>query len=292
MNDAVNDTPDTEVAVPRHPSELYSGNRTAVYFPDIVDAAQSSASRCDAVEYFRLHGYLAIERAFPREMATAAAAAVDALIDGGREDFRGVQFEAGVGDRKALVGEERRVGVRKLMSYVKYDRRFVAIAEFPPLLGLLRALLDAEPELFQEMALLKPPRIGREKPWHQDCAYFNLPLGTPVVGVFVALDEATVANGALHVIPGSHRDGPVAHFKRRDWQICDSDVEVARGVAVPLPPGGALFWHGMSHHGSPTNRSDRRRRALQLHYRPQRAETIETEERMQLFGGDVRGATC
>ena len=56
------------------------------------------------------------------------------------------------------------------------------------------------------MALLKPPR-GREKPWHQDHAYFNLPLDTPIVGVWIALDEATPENGCMHVIPGSHREG-------------------------------------------------------------------------------------
>jgi hypothetical protein len=37
------------------------------------------------------------------------------------------------------------------------------------------------------MALLKPPGGGREKPWHQDKAYFNLTLDTPVVGTVLQL---------------------------------------------------------------------------------------------------------
>ena len=41
-----------------------------------------------------------------------------------------------------------------------------------------RALMEDTPVLYQEMAMLKPPQ-GREKPWHQDHAYFNFPLDTP-----------------------------------------------------------------------------------------------------------------
>ncbi len=269
-----------------HDPGLYTGTRVAEIADDICDVG------AEACRFFETYGYLAVARAFPEEMTVAARTAIDDLIEGRRSDFRGLQFEAGLGDKKKLSREQRRLGVRKLMSYVAYDRRLLALAEYLPILDVVRRLVGGEPERFQEMALLKPPHIGREKPWHQDCAYFNLPLGTPVVGVWIALDEATIANGALHVIPGSHREGPINHFKGRDWQICDSDVAVERDVAVPLKPGGVLFWHGMTHHGSPRNRSGLRRRALQLHFRPRGVAETTTEDRMTVFGGDVRGATC
>jgi hypothetical protein len=44
-------------------------------------------------------------------------------------------------------------------------------------------------KLFQDMSMVKPPG-GREKPWHQDSAYFNLPKSTPVVGVWIALGQS------------------------------------------------------------------------------------------------------
>jgi hypothetical protein len=93
--------------------------------------------------------------------------------------------------------------------------------------------------MFQDMALLKPPMLGREKPWHQDHAYFDYPLGTPIVGVWIALDEATVENGCMQFLPGQHRD-PIIHFQRRDWQICDSTILGRESVAAPLKPGGIL----------------------------------------------------
>ena len=42
--------------------------------------------------------------------------------------------------------------------------------------------------------------------------------------VVAALDEATTENGCMHIIPGGHME-PIVHFKRRDWQICDEEVD-------------------------------------------------------------------
>ena len=278
--------PSGESRIRDHDRGLYTETRVAEIADDICEVGDEEC------RFFEAKGYLAVAKTCPEEMIVAARTAIDDLIDGIRSDFRGLQFEAGLGDKGTLSREQRHLGVRKLMGFVPYDRRLQALAEYPPILEVVRRLVGNEPERFQEMALLKSPKIGREKPWHQDCAYFNLPLGTPVVGVWIALDEATIANGALHVIPGSHREGPVNHFRRRDWQICDTEIAVERDVAVPLKPGGVLFWHGMTHHGSPWNRSGRRRRALQLHFKPRGVAETTTEDRMAVFGGEVRGATC
>ena len=189
------------------------------------------------------------------------------LMDGKCPDFRAIQFEPKLVKRKdALEGQERRDAIRKIFGFVDYESRLNAMAAHSGLLGVLEQMMGDTPELFQDMALVKPPRYGSEKPWHQDCAYFNLPEGTTVVGVWIALDAATPENGCLHIIPGSNIEGPMVHFKRRDWQICDTDVPVGRDTMVPLKPGGCLFWHGLTHHGSPANQSGQRRRALQFHY--------------------------
>ena len=129
--------------------------------------------------------------------------------------------------------------MRKISHFIQWDARLHRIATHPRLLALVERLIEAQPGIFEDKALIKPPRVGREKPWHQDHAYWNLPLDAHVVTVWIALDAATVDNGCLYVIPGSHREGPVVHFKRRDWQICDDQVQTERAVAAPLRPGGA-----------------------------------------------------
>ena len=178
------------------------------------------------------------------------------------------------------------------MGFVDHDERLRALSIDAALLRVVSLFMQgATPELFQDMALLKPPG-GREKPWHQDMAYFNVPIDATVVGVWIALDQATPANGAMHILPGSHHQGPQLHFSRRDWQICDTEAPRGSDVVVPLPPGGVLLWHGLTLHSSPDNETPHSRRALQFHYRPAAVSAISTEERMRHYGGEVRGAEC
>jgi phytanoyl-CoA hydroxylase len=247
------------------------------------------------VEAARFHeeGYLVVEDAFDPSEVAQALDGLTYLMDGGDGEFRGVQYEPSMRDAVAdLPVEERRTFVRKVFSFVDHDPRLKAMSGHVPLHRALERIIGAPPVLFQDMALSKPPRMGSEKPWHQDCAYFEFHPDTAVVGVWIALDEATYENGCMHVIPRSHRDGPVVHFQRRDWQICDTDVAASSNAVVPLRPGGCLFFHGLVHHGTPPNRTDSPRRALQFHYRPEDIVTVTREERLAVFGDEGKDVTC
>jgi phytanoyl-CoA hydroxylase len=262
------------------------------------DVATGGAPGLDAVtaadvEHFHAQGYLIVRNAFtPAECQTTLDALLD-LLAGKHPKFNGVIYE---NEAKELVEtvppEQRQDLVRKFWRFARYDDRLQEMTDHPKLLSVLARLIDDEPELFQDMALFKPPRIGREKPWHQDFAYFNLPLGTTVVGVWIALDDATVENGCMQVIPGSHREGPVVHFQRRDWQICDTDVATGRILAVPMQKGDCLFFHGMLHHGTPANRTDERRRAVQFHYKPASVDWVDQEKRLAIFGSEGKDVSC
>jgi phytanoyl-CoA hydroxylase len=245
------------------------------------------------VAFYREQGFLIIHDAFtPDEVQTALAGLLD-VIDGKHPGFRHIQFEAKARPLLATMAVEQKQDlVRKVFSFVGYEPRLRAIAEHPRLLEVVRRLIGAEPALFEDKALIKPPRIGREKPWHQDHAYWNLPLEAKVVTVWIALDPATTENGCLYLIPRSHREGPVVHFRRRDWQICDSDVATGRIVAAPLAPGGALFFDSLLHHGTPANTSPQRRRALQFVYVPASAARISAAERLAIFGSEGKDVTC
>jgi phytanoyl-CoA hydroxylase len=226
-------------------------------------------------------------------VASALAGVVD-LIMGKVPTFNGITFEAGA---KAILPtlsvEQRQDAVRKVWFFVNHEARLKAISHHAKVLAAVRKLMgDREPEMFQDMCLVKPPRLGREKPWHQDHAYFDYPLGTPVVGTWIALDAATIENGCMQLLPGRHREGPIVHFQRRDWQICDNVILGTRSVAAPLPPGGMLFFDGLLPHGTPHNASANRRRALQFHYAPAGITKTTAEERMKHFGSEGKNVSC
>lgn len=246
--------------------------------------------------FFREQGYLVMHQAFtPAEVSAALDGLLD-LIEGRSLAFiksKGLQFETKAqGILHTLTREQRQDYVRKLNQYVDYDARLKAMSDHPKLQRVVARLLGgAVPELFANQAMLKPPLIGREKPWHQDHAFFNVPMGTQVVGVWIALDEALPENGCMHIIPRGHK-APIVHFKRRDWQICDDNVDTGQIAAVPLQPGGVLFFDGLLPHGTPPTRSPKRRRALQFHYIPDRTGRITAEERMAVFGSEGKDVTC
>jgi phytanoyl-CoA hydroxylase len=281
------DTVPGEVPVETHEPGLYGTTQQANYLDTLADIDTSQIVR------FHEQGYLAIRQAFTPEQIEWAGQAMWDLVDGKNPDFQGLQAEAGTRKNFAqTTGKKRRDAVRKLWQFVDYDKRLNDLAQDPNMLAVLTQLMNDTPVLFQDMGLMKPPQIGREKPWHQDCAYFNYPTDTIVIGVWIAIDSATEENGCLHIIPGSNQKGPTPHFKRRDWQICDTEVAVPKSVTVPLEPGGCLIWHGLTHHGSPSNHSKHRRRALQYHYRPESAVELTKEDRLATYGGDQLGVTC
>jgi phytanoyl-CoA hydroxylase len=273
----------------RHDPALYRPTRTARSVETFRDIGSAE------IEFYREQGYLAIRQALTPQEVSGAVAGLLHLIEHGAPGFRGLMYEAAAREvLPTLTAEQRQDYVRKLYDFVEYEPRLHAISHLQGLLDAVTQLLGGRaPQMFQDMALIKPPRLGREKPWHQDHAYFNYPVGTPIVGVWIALDEATLDNGCMQLLPGRHREGPRIHFARRDWQICDTEVLGQESVAVPLPPGGLLFFDGLLPHGTPHNDSGSRRRALQFHYAPSEAQRLPTDdERLRVFGSEGKNVTC
>lgn len=286
------------------PDQTDHGNRsTSETYPDWLYNYAATAESGVAglanvtntdISSFHERGYLVIENAFNLEETRAGLQGLIDLIDGKNPDFKGVQVEEGVQAKlELLTSDERQNAIRKLFYYVEFDQRLKALAFHPDLLKVLsRIIAEDALNMFQDMALIKPPLIGREKPWHQDMAYFDLPLEATVVGVWIALDETTPENGCMMVIPGSHKQGAVIHFKKRDWQICDTQVFNDGAVAVPLKPGSILLFHGLIHHGTPANLSEHKRRALQFHYCGASVKNTAREARLNTFGSEGKDVSC
>ena len=243
------------------------------------------------LERFRDQGYLAMEGVLARDEVVGCAAALDDLARR-RPEGVGVQEEpyyARRGGEPAALAPELRV--RKLWKFAEVDPTLGAAAAARRVMCVLDQLVGPSARLIQDMALMKPPYQGAEKPWHQDNAYFDWTPLDGVLGVWIALDPATVANGCMQIAPGSHRAGPAPHYHVRDCQLVDHTARTERAEVVPLGPGGALFFSALLHHGTPPNRSPDRRRALQFHYAAARCRRMTFREHMAHFalGGAYAG---
>lgn len=238
---------------------------------------------------FDRDGYLAFPDILtPTEVETARDA-LSHLIQTRPPGRLMVQVEPGV---KAESTDE--LTVRKLMWFCEVHPFLNDLAHrHPKIRGIVESLLGADPILFQDMALIKPPFIGSEKPWHQDNAYFAVTPLDAVLGVWIALDPATIANGCMHVLPGEHKLGPRKHHHNRDCEIMPDRLQPARAVPVELPPGGAMFFAGMLPHMTPPNHSPDRRRALQFHYRSATSQIVSADVYDKIYAEpDGTPASC
>jgi phytanoyl-CoA hydroxylase len=246
------------------------------------------------LEQYRAQGYVAMDGLLtPEDVAVAKSALADIAYRRVWNEKVGIQeepyFRTGGSDERI---DDPELRIRKLWMFCQADARLAGLAASPRLLPLLDQLIGPGSRMVQDMALLKPPYHGAEKPWHQDTAYFDYtPLGG-VIGVWIALDEATVENGCMQVIPGSHLAGPAQHYHVRDCQLADGRVQVERAMVVPLQPGGALFFSGLLHHGTPPNTSGDRRRALQFHYAAANCTRMTIREHGDLFDDNGAYAGC
>ncbi|MEO8544806.1 MAG: phytanoyl-CoA dioxygenase family protein, partial [Burkholderiaceae bacterium] len=110
--------------------------------------------------------------------------------------------------------------------------------------------------------------------WHQDSTYWGLSR-PDVVTAWVALTASNLSNGAMQVMPGSHRSEQITHrdtfaannLLTRGQEIAvDVDTRLARTVV--LEPGEMSLHHVRIIHGSPPNPSDERRIGFAIRYIP------------------------
>src|ERR1044072_119689 len=113
--------------------------------------------------------------------------------------------------------------------------------------------------------IFKPAQIGAETPWHQDQAYWDPEYDYNSMSVWIPLQQATVENGCMWFVPGSHRLDIHTHQSiGGDTRIHGLEAlgaDVSSAVACPLPAGGATFHHCKTLHYTGPNQSDTPRRA-------------------------------
>ena len=280
----------------------------------------STLTEADRELYWR-QGYLAYEEALTEEEVIGAKASISDLVrdfafneekaetiipeDADGSNYSGAMFQSKTSRFFFQVEpgytpnpqdiDSIEPKVRKFCWFEQEAPIFQHIAlTHPRIIPLLEALLEESIEIYQSMALLKPANGGVEKPWHQDNAYFRVMDLDKMVGVWIALDEATAENGCMHVWPGGHRKGPLRHHHQgSDCEILEDRMLEKDVVPVHLKPGGILIFHSSLPHMTPVNRTPYRRRALQFHYRSKSNALVSHDDYNSIFKeADGTPASC
>ncbi|HUR78269.1 MAG TPA: phytanoyl-CoA dioxygenase family protein [Acidimicrobiales bacterium] len=150
--------------------------------------------------------------------------------------------------------------------------RIYEMALDPRVLDRVEALLGPDFVLWGTHVFAKLPGDGKEVPLHQDAVYWPFTTARTAT-VWYAIDDVDDDNGAMHFVPGSHRDGPLPH----DMLELDGTRVLGRRVSNAaqyddnhyvnaLRAGQASIHSDLLLHGSRANTSERRRAGMTLRF--------------------------
>ncbi|KAL8112264.1 hypothetical protein AgCh_019821 [Apium graveolens] len=134
--------------------------------------------------------------------------------------------------------------------------------------SLLHSFGYKRPVIIQSMYIFKQPGIGGEVIPHQDNSFLITEPAT-CTGLWLALEDATVTNGCLWAIPGSHKDGLVRKFIRDDngvhFDRPSPSYDQKDFIPIEVKAGSLVVIHGDLIHQSFENKSSKSRHAYSLH---------------------------
>lgn len=129
---------------------------------------------------------------------------------------------------------------------------------------------DGSVKCMQTMLFVKPPGKPGQA-WHQDEIYIPT-RDRSLIGAWIAIDDATIDNGCLWVVPGSHRHGYLFPSRTPD-DLTEYDgsgqsygFDDTKAIPVEVKAGSVVFFNGYLLHKSLRNCSQVYRRALVSHY--------------------------
>ncbi len=167
--------------------------------------------------------------------------------------------------------DDGQVAPRKIDTPFLKDPAFSQLVLDDRLTTLLTGFLDGKrPLLKADQILMKPPRFGSAKPYHQDNFYFRIHPADHCMTAWIALDDVDEANGCLRYIEGSHKEPLLPHepLPGEPYNLVPKAelIDFTKEVLAPVGKGGVVFHHCRTLHTSYRNESDRWRRGYATHW--------------------------
>jgi len=204
-----------------------------------------------AIRQYQEQGYYAPIRVMPRLQADALRARLE-------------QFEAGAGAMAGKVRQKSHLLFTWLNDLVRHPRILDAVED----------VIGPNILCWGSSFFIKEPRNPGFVSWHQDSTYWGLEPPT-VITAWVALSDSTAANGAMRVIPRSHKLDQVPHhdtFRPENLlsrgQEIMVDVDEREAAMLELQAGEMSLHHVRLIHGSDPNPSGLRRIGFAIRYIP------------------------
>jgi phytanoyl-CoA hydroxylase len=215
---------------------------------------------------FKEEGYFILENLFSSEEMDELTRKVDYYVD-----------EHNASLKKREQQEEGNISRANEITFtsnlVKKDTYFQRFCSQQKFVDIATSILGGDISLYWDQAVYKRPEVEKDFPWHQDNGY-GLVLSEEYVTCWLAMEDATIENGCIWVMPGSHKDGIVEHKKTPiGWQCYFGENP---GISVELKKGSMVVFSSLLFHRSGPNVSQSIRKGYILQYIPSHVQNIKT----------------
>jgi ectoine hydroxylase-related dioxygenase (phytanoyl-CoA dioxygenase family) len=219
----------------------------------------------DQVDFFRREGYLVLPALTTPADVERLQGVYDRLFTSKAGRAQGDHLDLVTTDE-----EDQTPVLPQILNPSKYAPELAATLLRVNAEAIAAQLLGPGWKFSGEHAILKPPHTEAATPWHQDEAYAQPEWEYNYINIWIPLQEATLDNGCMHFVPGSHRQEVLPHHPIGNdprvigLEVDDPEQVTASAVACPVPAGSATIHHGRTLHYTGPNRSDQPRRAYIL----------------------------
>src|SRR6266540_5155313 len=153
------------------------------------------------VAEFRRNGFFKAGKVLSDE---ATAALRDRL-----KDVLAGRSEAEPEAKRNLLGDGSELVVIQVVNIWEADDLFRKHLFNPTICEMVSQLMGAEVvRVWHDQIQVKPARVGGATSWHQDHPYWPIIQPADLVSAWVALEDATLENGCMRMVPRSHLWGP------------------------------------------------------------------------------------
>lgn len=225
----------------------------------------------EQIEFFNRNGYLIVDQIISADEVTQYRDIYDNFLNG-KIDAGKNRSDLGVG-----LGESKKVeNITQIMWPSDFVPEVLQKGYHQRALKIAQQLQGADLGMDFDMLINKAPHTNTPTPWHQDAAYWiNMP-DKRAVSCWLALDNATLDNGCMWYVPGSHLQPLRQHTSAGGkGGALQCEATEAEGTGVEIKAGTCIFHHGNTLHYSRGNNTDQHRRAYIINFRP--AEMVALE---------------
>jgi phytanoyl-CoA hydroxylase len=208
---------------------------------------------------FNDHGFVILKKVFDTDTLTKMRDLTDRIIQDGEKELE---------DPFSTYYMRHRTDQGALYDLFQRHPEFQDMAKNNVILDEIAKVVGDDIFLYENSLVYKPKGKNNEVPWHQD--FINRPTEPIKFIAWIALDDVLIDNGAMKVIPGSHKNGFLPWFtipgETHHTRLKLDGIKLDDYIFAELEAGDVLIFNQLLLHSSDRIVSDKPRRAYRISY--------------------------